>query len=166
MPRQPGKQPIEEVAAGSLQHAALRILDTCEMTATDLRLMLLLPDGMHHKGFLAQVVFPLQAQGLVELDSNATTWGTTDLGAAAAAKLGPFNDSSRLRGFADKEAAQAEPTLDHAPGCRPLPCRQRLAMGNADKMPPVPRPGSEQATKLPSRMGNRLHWPDGSVTAA
>lgn len=30
--------------------------------------------------------------------------------------------------------------------------------------PPVIRPGSLDMTALPSRMGNRLHWPDGRIT--
>lgn len=37
------------------------------------------------------------------------------------------------------------------PDCTPLPA-------------PVIRPGSRDMTALPSRMGNRLHWPDGRIT--
>lgn len=34
-------------------------------------------------------------------------------------------------------------------------------MGSGDAKPPVLRPGAERCAELPSRMGNRLHWPDG-----
>jgi hypothetical protein len=35
--------------------------------------------------------------------------------------------------------------------------------GTGDLRPPVYRPGSDAAAKLPSRIGNRLHYPDGRV---
>jgi len=36
--------------------------------------------------------------------------------------------------------------------------------GSGDLRPPVPRPGSLDAAALPSRMGQRLRWPDGRIT--
>lgn len=39
-------------------------------------------------------------------------------------------------------------------------------MGSGDKRPPIKRPGSERAAQLPSRVGNRLYWPDGRVEDA
>jgi hypothetical protein len=38
--------------------------------------------------------------------------------------------------------------------------------GTGDKRPPVYRPGSDAAAKLPSRIGNRLHYRDGRVVDA
>lgn len=34
----------------------------------------------------------------------------------------------------------------------------------ADLAPRTPRPGSEDAQRLPSRVGDRLYWPGGRVT--
>jgi hypothetical protein len=38
--------------------------------------------------------------------------------------------------------------------------------GTGDLRPPVYRPGSDDAAKLPSRIGNRLHYRDGRVVDA
>ena len=40
---------------------------------------------------------------------------------------------------------------------------RRVSMGNADRKPPVHRPGSDRAYTLPSRVGSRLIYPDGRV---
>lgn len=40
----------------------------------------------------------------------------------------------------------------------------RRSAGTADRMPPPPRAGADQARQYPSRIGNHLHWPDGRVT--
>lgn len=38
--------------------------------------------------------------------------------------------------------------------------------GTADRQPMVYRAGSQDAAQLPSRMADRLHYPDGRVTPA
>lgn len=43
---------------------------------------------------------------------------------------------------------------------------RRISMGNADRKPPVLRPGAMDALQLPSRMGSRLVWRDGRVEPA
>lgn len=43
---------------------------------------------------------------------------------------------------------------------------RRTSMGNADRKPPVLRPGAMDALRLPSRMGSRLVWRDGRVEPA
>ena len=40
----------------------------------------------------------------------------------------------------------------------------RATASAADLAPPPPRPGSEQALNLPSRLANTLHYRDGRVT--
>ena len=153
------------VVRNSLQHIALRVLDSCTASAVSLHAMI--PEsGMTPLQFLKAVIIPMQTAGLLHLDRADNTWGTTDAGSTVARTLGRLDGATVVNDFDDRAPADDAPTMEHAPGCRPLPCRPRLAMGNADRMPPVPRPGSEQATRLPSRMGGRLHWPDGRVTQA
>jgi hypothetical protein len=41
--------------------------------------------------------------------------------------------------------------------------RRSAYQGTGDKRPMVYRPGSNQAAALPSRVGKRLHYPDGRV---
>ena len=41
---------------------------------------------------------------------------------------------------------------------------RRHAMGNGDARPVVLRTGALDALQYPSRMGDRLHWRDGTVT--
>jgi hypothetical protein len=151
-----------------MQHAALRVLDVCELTATDLRGMLPLPSDTKHQQFMISVLLPLQSLGLLHLDRQSLTWGTTEAGSTAAFKLGSIDEATPVKGFSDRGPAanDGEPSKLHAPGVMPAPSRPRLGMGTADHMPPAKRPGAMDAMALPSRMGNRLHWPDGSVTKA
>ena len=42
-----------------------------------------------------------------------------------------------------------------------LQSRPHLRMGSGDSRPPVLRPGSEDAARLPSVRGRWRYWPDG-----
>lgn len=41
---------------------------------------------------------------------------------------------------------------------------QHRPCSHTDQMPPVPRPGSQDADRFPSRRGGRLYYADGRVT--
>lgn len=41
---------------------------------------------------------------------------------------------------------------------------RRTGLGTGDMRKPIDRPGSDRAFTFPSRVGERLYWPDGSVT--
>lgn len=45
-----------------------------------------------------------------------------------------------------------------------LTAGRHLSMGSGDAKPPRLRPGSDVASRLPSRVGDTLRWPDGRVT--
>lgn len=42
--------------------------------------------------------------------------------------------------------------------------RRQAGLGTGDMRKPIDRAGSELAGRFPSRLGNRLYWPDGRVT--
>lgn len=41
---------------------------------------------------------------------------------------------------------------------------RRPSLGTGDMRAPIDRPGSDRALTFPSRVGERLYWPDGRVT--
>lgn len=57
---------------------------------------------------------------------------------------------------------QVNPPIELKPGMVCAGNRNGLS-GTADHLPMAYRPGSLDANKLPSRMGNRLHYRDGRV---
>lgn len=63
----------------------------------------------------------------------------------------------------DPQALAAHPDL--VPFMTSSPNRNGYA-GTADRQPMVYRAGSQDALKLPSRMANRLHYPDGRILPA
>lgn len=68
-----------------------------------------------------------------------------------------FEDVLRV---ADPFALAASP--EHVPAMT-TSCSRNGMMGTADRLPIVYRDGALDADKLPSRMGNRLHYRDGRV---
>ena len=58
-----------------------------------------------------------------------------------------------------KKAYMVDPQVAEAVARHPS--RPRCHLGSGDERPPVLRPGSGDALKLPSRFGSELRWPDG-----
>ncbi len=58
---------------------------------------------------------------------------------------------------------QEKHELRYTPTTQDMQRARRVSMGNADRKPPVHRPGSDRAYELPSRVGSRLIYPDGRV---
>jgi hypothetical protein len=82
--------------------------------------------------------------------------------AAAANSAGTANTSTSSASPWDGTAARDRPWLDaYATKGQP-----RRGLGNADRRPPVVRAGADAAARLPSRIGQRLEWPDGRQASA
>lgn len=143
------------IRRGSTQHAVLRLLDSCELSCVDTLAVVGENERSDTRMFHRDVLAPLKEQGLLHWDRQANTWGATDEGSAVARKLGP------LDGELLTEKAAAAPL---GPGLTPQYSGRRQYLGIGDMRPPALRPGSEDAARLPSRMGDRLHWPDGRVS--
>lgn len=168
------------VSPGSKQHAALRLLAAADLTAAGLQGLIPDTEGTSSRRFRDSVLAPLVDGVLVKRvgHGNGASWTITEAGADLARELGPFGwratggskdeaepsalpkagNGARAAGAAD--AAKAE--IQEHPPC----AGKRHWMGTGDARKPVRRPGSEDAQRLPSRVGNHLHWPDGRVTPA
>lgn len=143
-------RPPFRVAPYSQQHALLRLLDTDDMMIGAMMLALRVTDTSV-LDFASKVLGPLFDNGLVER-ARGRHYMCSDLGSTLARELGPL------------DAAGPVPAEPAAPNGPPAPMRHRSNMGTGDLRPPVRRPGSADARNLPSRMGDRLHWPCGSTT--
>lgn len=156
---------VHGVFVGSVQHAALRLLAATELTAPHLKGVLADGQAYTARELHRKVLEPLRELGLVlaERGTNPPLWAVTHEGAEVARRLGPFG---KRAGAADATAAPAQ-TDDATPATTiSAHSRRRLTLGTGDQRPPKLRPGSDDAAKLPSRMGKWLVWPDGSRTAA
>lgn len=152
MAHHPGTHAIRR---GTVQHAVLRVLDVCELSGVDSLAVAGDPERYTARRWGLEVLGPLREAGLLHWDRKTNTWGATDEGSALARKLGPLNDEMP-DAAPDMRVAPAEPAPQH--------CGPRRYLATNSGRAPVTRPGSEDAATLPSRMGDRLHWPDGRVT--
>lgn len=145
------------IRRGSELHAVLRLLDACELSCSDS--LSAAGDTARYtpRRWHLEVLSPLHEMGLLHWDRRSNTWGTTDDGSSVSRKLGPLGEEKPATAPGSRPSPAATP-LQH---CGP----RRYAATNTGR-PPVPRPGSEDAARLPSRMGDRLHWPDGRITDA
>lgn len=66
--------------------------------------------------------------------------------------------------FKADASAVVDPHVLAGGGMRALLVGRHMGSGNADRRPPVQRPGSTAAQHLPSLVGDTLRWPDGRVT--
>lgn len=191
--RQPLVGGVHGVRLGSLHHEVLLVLEhsalSCAELAQTLAVMIrpsaapLTPHSMRKRALV-----PMRDSGLLTHDRDAQTWhinapGRTMLRALEDFAAGVTTDtdaaptpqqaaggcpssavaaSTSTSSAWDGTAARDRPWLDaYATKGQP-----RRGLGNADRRPPVVRAGADAAARLPSRIGQRLEWPDGRQASA
>lgn len=146
------------IQRGSVQHKVLRVLEACELSCADSLAVAGDPERFTPRRWNLEVLGPLREAGMLEWERATNTWGTTEHGSALARRLGPLDGEVVAAGPAPAAKHNGDDSLLRS-------CGPRRYFGLLAQRPPVLRPGSEDAARLPSRMGDRLHWPDGRVTA-
>jgi len=83
---------------------------------------------------------------------------------AAHAAPGEGAATSLLAGQVDRHAALHPDAVGLIDVRLMTQARSTTTLGSGDARPPTLRPGALDCARLPSRIGNRLHWPDGQRT--
>lgn len=146
------------IKRGSVQHRLLRLLDACELSAIDSLSIAGDPEKHTPRRWMLNVLQPLREMSLIDFDRGAQTWATTELGSELAGRLGPLDDD------APPAKPAREPSQSGADGLQ-RSCGPRRYVGLLCAAAPAMRPGSDDAARLPSRMGDVLYWPDGRQEA-